>query len=290
MGLAILCSGRELRADVRCAPAAKGDVAAEEVRSRCLLEVGQKQSESGDTKAAKASLDEALSLRATPEIAAVLGKVEASQGQHVEAAGHLDYAFRHAPAGSNAPWMAGLPELLAEEKNHVVLVHAEASLAGARITINGRDVGTAPLAGDVFVEPGHVVVRATADGHAPAEAVAEAPPGSRIDAKLKLRPLPRAKLPVWPGLVLGGVGLAGIGVGIAGMSAAGAASADHHDGRARGFRAMGITGFVVGGAAVVGAVIYVFAPFASSKAAARSTVWLEPSLGPTSGLWLSGRF
>lgn len=63
-------------------------------------------------------------------------------------------------------------------------------VAGATITLDGREIGTSPLADEVLVNLGERRLVVTAPGHAPAEKVFDVEGGKRTALRIRLQPLP----------------------------------------------------------------------------------------------------
>jgi hypothetical protein len=122
--------------------------------------------------------------------------------------------------------------------------------------------------------------------------------------------------PIWPAIVLGGVGAAGLAVGIAGFVVSVQSSSDADDladeVRAAGsncnatsatcadivsaledkqtFQGVGIAGLVVGAASLTGMAIYLAVPQSAEGGPKPSALRLTPLLGPTSGVFIEGNF
>ncbi len=118
--------------------------------------------------------------------------------------------------------------------------------------------------------------------------------------------------PIWPAILLGGVGAAGVAVGVAGFVLAAQRDSDLEElagsptcqptitgdcitqgediaGEKDSFNAMGIAGVAIGGAALIGMTIYLVLPQPSNPQKARATVapWFGPGVG---GLSAYGTF
>lgn len=59
---------------------------------------------------------------------------------------------------------------------------------GAALTLDGRDLGPAPTAGPVRVDPGRHVIAGALPGHRPAELALELPAGAVVPVELRLEP------------------------------------------------------------------------------------------------------
>jgi hypothetical protein len=98
-------------------------------------------------------------------------------------------------------------------------LHVHVNVPGALIAVDGARVGSAPLADDVFVDPGQHVVRVTLAGYEPVERVVRGEKGQALDVDLAL--VPKASGPNLIVVISGAVLTAGaLGAGI-GLRAAG---------------------------------------------------------------------
>ena len=174
-----------------------------------------------DYKKARELYLEAYAIKKTYDIAGHLGLSEMELGLYRDAAEHLAAALRGAPPHQGKkPFEAVIAEL-EKAKKEVGTVTIKAP-AGAALSVDGKPIGTAPLAHEIFVEPGS----RTFGGETESEIGSEAREISRGDAftlELKLSAKPKGTEPVkpgvaarpsWPGWLMGGVGLAAAGVGV----------------------------------------------------------------------------
>ena len=100
------------------------------------------------------------------------------------------------------------------------------SLDGAELMLDGKALGTSPLEGPIFVEPGAHVVEATLKGYKPARMPVDAPKGSAQNVALTLEAVPDTppvppveKKPLWPAIAAGSLAVVALGVG-AGLTVA----------------------------------------------------------------------
>jgi hypothetical protein len=99
---------------------------------------------------------------------------------------------------------------------------------GARISVDGKQVGTSPIKTPVFVDPGRRTIEATLDDYETAKKTIDAAKGSSREVKLSLVPKPKPTPKIaeqgWrPSPILyaigGGAALVSVGIG-AGLTAA----------------------------------------------------------------------
>jgi hypothetical protein len=119
------------------------------------------------------------------QIAANLGRAELKVGKNRDAAEHLSYFLREAPK-IEPDDRKKTEELLEQAKAKVGTLKLTARPDGAEIRIDGVSVGTAPLKGEVFVEPGGHLFEARLGGHEPAQVTQDVSAGwrGRIDLRL----------------------------------------------------------------------------------------------------------
>ncbi|MGZ3681168.1 MAG: PEGA domain-containing protein [Ktedonobacterales bacterium] len=87
-------------------------------------------------------------------------------GKYRDAAEHLDYALREAPADKRVALREQAQGMLNEARAKVGALRIGVSVPGAEVLVGGKVIGKAPLRAAVYVEPGPVVVEARLDGYA----------------------------------------------------------------------------------------------------------------------------
>jgi hypothetical protein len=255
---------------------------------------------------AYAKLHEAWTIRKTFDIAANLAVVEEELHKTRDAAEHLDYALGNFPATGDPAVKQQMREELEKLQVDLGRVRIDAP-PNTLIKVDGVEIGTTPLASVYYVEPGQHVI----DGQHPR--LGEGESKSNIEAahettvSLKLAPkatdhVASSAKPVWPYLLLGGIGIVGVGVGT-GLVAAAAGKSSQADSLAAGptchpvstpcldqgqglvndrgrFNDGAIAAFAIAGAAVIGLVIYVVVPASRKSDTALRVV---PVAGPSIG-------
>jgi hypothetical protein len=193
----------------------------------------------GDDQAALALFSRAVAATGWPRAYAQLGLAEQALGLWVEADEHLQIAL----AADQDPWIArNLPALLAAARyvaEHVGALEVTGT-RDAALTINGRSVGTLPLAGPLRFTAGTVVIEARRSGYVTEIRAVTLAPGGLTHERFQLLPLPPptppptplaadhvpARRPIygrwWLWTAVGAVGVAALTVGLAvGLSARG---------------------------------------------------------------------
>ncbi|WP_437953844.1 PEGA domain-containing protein [Sorangium sp. So ce296] len=198
------------------------------------------------------------------QIASNLGVAELRLGKHRDAAEHLSWYLREAPAERTVQRQRA-EVLLKEALAKVAAITIATEPEGAEVTVDGAVVGRTPLALPVFLEPGPHAISAALDGYTaerqqiepaagytggitlhlePARAEAQAALGApSAEGPRAAREAPTAKLPEttaappegrsWvPVIVLGAASVVGLGVGVALTLTANDASAETSSQRA----------------------------------------------------------
>ncbi|WP_437990160.1 PEGA domain-containing protein [Sorangium sp. So ce145] len=103
------------------------------------------------------------------DVAYNVGSAAYQQGKHALAAEHLSFALRHWPLLSAVAHLKPTAQQrLATSRAHVGALAVTVSAPLAEVRVDGKPAGKAPLAGEIFVEPGEHTVEARLDGYAPA--------------------------------------------------------------------------------------------------------------------------
>jgi hypothetical protein len=135
---------------------------------------------------AEAKLLAAFALNRSYDIAANLGNTQYRLGKYRDAAEHLAFAVRSWPVIGKREQREFSAKRLADVRKLVASVTVRVSLPGAKVLIDGKEVGLSPLAAEVFVEPGRRTIEAKLEGHEPATSVLEPAAGSAHEVSLNL--------------------------------------------------------------------------------------------------------
>lgn len=281
-------------------PAASSDRADE------LYRQGVDAFAAGKLEEAHKLLAEAWALKKGADIGANLGIVAQKLGKNVEAAEALSYAIEHFPVGANAEARQQLVDKLAIVKREVAAVTIVVNVSEASVSVDGRDLGKAPLAGVTWLDPGQHTFRAKRDGYEPAEVSFRLLGGDTTKIDLALTPaesvgpdtLSEEKLPMWPMLAFGGLTAVGLGVGIGFIVMSESAKGEIEDSSCRNAtcgqalqgsvddynlgRSVAISGFVAAGVGAIGLVTYgvLYATSGSSGEPKPAATSLFPYAGP----------
>ncbi|MEO5927550.1 MAG: PEGA domain-containing protein [Patescibacteria group bacterium] len=134
--------------------------------------------------------------RQSVDIAANLAQTEMKLGKKADAAGHLAYALRMLPTSFSPEKRDAMKAAFKDLSASVCKVTVSANPKGATVFVADREVGLAPLADPVFVEPGKVVVRGELAGHDGDSKTVDATAGAALDVDLTLRP--KSGVPITP--------------------------------------------------------------------------------------------
>jgi hypothetical protein len=135
---------------------------------------------------AEQALLAAWALNPTFDVASNLGNTQYQLGKHREAAEHLAFALRHWPLIGRPALRQTAQKRLDECRQHVGALVIKVSVARAEVFVDGKRVGTAPLEGEVFVEPGERTVEAKLDGYEHARQVVQVEKGAAAAIDLTL--------------------------------------------------------------------------------------------------------
>lgn len=182
---------------------------------------------------AEVQFQRAWNLKQSFDVAANLGDCELQIGQNREAAEHLAFAVRAFPVSGKPALLDRLRQRFAEARALTGALHIHVAVKGAEITVDGRAVGVAPLADEVFVDPGARVVEARLEGYDVGRANVTAAKGATQEVTVILPrkggdpivpPTSGPRLPI----ILGGaaLGLVALGAGIGFTVAANGKSTD----------------------------------------------------------------
>jgi hypothetical protein len=167
---------------------------------------------------AEVQFQKAWNLKQSFDVAANLGDCELQIGQNREAAEHLAFAVRAFPVSGKPALLDRLRQRFAEARALTSALHIRVDIKGAEVTVDGRAVGVAPLADEVFVDPGARVVEARLEGYDVGRANVTAAKGATQDVTLTLPrkgvdPLVPTKSGPNKALLIGGGVAAGLAAG-----------------------------------------------------------------------------
>ena len=171
-------------------------VRAQDQTPDALVAEGLRLRQEGRDQEAAERFERAHELDGSPRALAQLALAEQALGRWVRAEAHLTEAL----ARGDDPWISGhravLTTAIETIRRNVGQLAVDANVEGAAIAVNGRAVGTAPLA-PVTVEIGTAVVEITAPGYVPLQRSASVRAASltrmRVDLVQEARPASSAE-------------------------------------------------------------------------------------------------
>jgi len=195
-----------------------------------LTREGNTLAKKGRWAEAEARFREAWGRKQSYDIGGNLGLAELALGRYVAAAEHLSFALKRFPVSGKPEHKELLQEALTQARAHVGTLRIEVSARGARVLVDGRDVGSSPLLEEVFVEPGSRRIEArlaTYDGATQQVEVsggasrrvslsltsAKAPRGGAQDKASGLSPVAQDKASGLSPVVIGGLCATGAALG-----------------------------------------------------------------------------
>lgn len=146
-------------------------------------------SERGDFRGAVEKLRLAYAQRPTYEIAANLGVLETKLELWVPAVEHLGAALAAWPASASAESRTKVERALSDARTRVAEIDVRVDRPGARIVLDGAEIGSSPLPRPVVVEPRQHTVRAELAGFRADDVVVIPAAASRGVVEIALRPV-----------------------------------------------------------------------------------------------------
>lgn len=163
---------------VQASPARAADVDA-------LIERGVELRREGRDAEALDVFQQAYVASGSPRAQAQVALAHQALGRWIEAESNLTAAL-----ATDHPWIsrnrAPLDQALATIRSHLAWLEVRGTPDGATVEINGRDAGALPLDEPVRVVAGDVVLRVSAEGHAPLSRTLSVRPGARAREIVKL--------------------------------------------------------------------------------------------------------
>ena len=127
---------------------------------------GNKAFKDGKFADAEKAYSEAFALKPVYDIAGNLAMAEFAQSKHRAAAEHLAFALRQFPITGEPSQREQMEKTFKQCAGHVGAVKVTVSTTrGAQVSVDGKPVGEAPLADDLFMEPGKHTISVTAKGY-----------------------------------------------------------------------------------------------------------------------------
>jgi hypothetical protein len=164
-------------------PAPTGPIPVDKI----LDEATRLYAEDADYAAARKKFQDAYNIRPSWKALNGIALCHAALGNHVAAYHTYQRLLREFGARLDAERVANAKKRMAEVRGKIGELVVEAKQPGARVSVDGADVGKAPLTHSVLVEPGRHVVDAKLDGHVPFIARVQVAANGRVKVKVSLR-------------------------------------------------------------------------------------------------------
>jgi hypothetical protein len=126
------------------------------------------------------------------DIAGNLGHVELTNNKPREAAEHLRFCLLSLPGSEPPEQQKRIKARFDEARSQVAALRIHVSERGAEVRIDGRPAGTAPLALEVFADPGKRVVSAELEGYEAVQITVNAEKGGAHEISLELKRIGKA--------------------------------------------------------------------------------------------------
>jgi PEGA domain len=164
-------------------PAIDGDTLA---RQRDLFDRGNKFYDQKNYADAEFAYLGAWKLKKSFDVAGNLGNLEFDLKKWRAAAEFLSFAIRAFPAGGKPGLRDALLKSLEEAQKQVGQLHVRVNRPGAEVFVDGVSIGLAPLADEVYVEPGTHLIEGRLEGFPPAQVTISATKGQSADVTMTL--------------------------------------------------------------------------------------------------------
>jgi len=193
-------------------------------RALALHRAGNTYYNNKDYARACAAYTAAYALKQNYQIAGSLGDCELQLGRYRDGAEHIDTFIREYPPDRPPERLEQAKALLAQVRAHVVALRIDVPMSGADVLVDGRSIGKAPIAGDVYVAAGTHRIEAmlglafagqTIDARAGELRTVVLVPSRKPVEKPSHAGRSNAKA-VWMGVAVG-VAVVGTGVGVASL-------------------------------------------------------------------------
>lgn len=176
-------------ADSPAAPAGKGvDTKAEE-----YMRLGNAAFRKGDWGEAEKQFGAAWAIKHVYDIAGSLGEAELQARHYALAAEHLAFAVEKFPLTGDPVGKSRMQSSLETARKYVESVDLKvidtktgAAVDGARVMLDGREIGVTPITTGVFAEQGEHKLTVVVEGYKPGEATLKCAPAHKQTVEIKL--------------------------------------------------------------------------------------------------------
>jgi len=207
----IVCGAIAIATSAVAAPAARADDSQPKARAQVLLSEGTAAYGRGDYAAALDKFTAAYKIFPSPKLWFNIGQANRDLGRPVEAVAAFDRFLDN--AGDAPPeTLAEARRSAAELKTKLGRIEVTCATDGAEITVDGKQVGSAPLGQMIWTTPGRHQVAVQAQGFSPAIEDVVVTAGMAVGVSIALRPIDlRPANPATSAALVGGSGGEGSG-------------------------------------------------------------------------------
>ena len=177
-----------------CAPVARADAQAD---AQALRRDAQRLAKRHPEQAL-AKLRQAYEVYPTPALFLYMARIEETLGKKLEAIAHYEAVVAADLGVVEESQKHVARSRILELELEIATVVIDASPSGARILVDGTEVGIAPMGRPLRLMPGHHDLRVELAGYDGAERPLELQPGDRVEEKLALTPEQAPPEPVRP--------------------------------------------------------------------------------------------
>jgi hypothetical protein len=268
-----------------------------EDQARVLFREGNDRYAKGDYQGALDRFRKAKALHPSYKIDLNIGTALNALGRHTEAAEHYDLFLRRADRVAPRDLVKEVATSLDELRGKLGSFEVTCSLPGAKVEVDGRQVGMTPLTRPLYVEPGSHQIAVRKIGYDPHVVTLALAPGERkrlvvpwqhekapvaVVAESVDRPVDdvsqRSRVWLWSGV---GVGALAVGAGVLGVAfnvkANGQAKVSDYEKD----RNVGIAGYVIAGTAAAASITCILVHVLGGKKRARAGAAVMPIRGGT---------
>jgi hypothetical protein len=183
-------------ASVALSSRAQADTEAAKKEAQALQVQGLRLLQKGENRAALEKFDEAFRLVASPKILFNRGKAHRALGENAEALADFERFLDEAPYATKESRVEAT-RIVEALRPTLAYVEVQTDDVGSRITIDGRELGTAPLPRPAVVTPGNHEIRVAKAGMAEDVRTVSPIAGQKLRVAVKLLPAaPAAAAPV----------------------------------------------------------------------------------------------
>ena len=179
--------------------------AADNQRATELFKSGKQAFGRGDMAEAEKLFGEAWAIRRSSDIAANLGQAELEQKKFRSAAEHFAWALANLLPSATEAQRKAVETGLVKARSEIGVLRLGVKPDGAAVLVGEQDLGTAPVARSVYVDPGEAIVSVKRDGYVSIEKRLMVGKGTEQAVDIEISPAGEAALQPASGPVSSGL-------------------------------------------------------------------------------------